>query len=148
VEEQNNNNRQIDDNMHTNTVKNPSWWSEETDSAWDRVKKALQRDWDQTRHDLGARKPDTNQNVKHTVRQATGHESIPPRGQPAYEDIEPAHRFGYGARSHYGDEYPTWNIGLESQLKSDWQELYPDRHDDWDRDVEAIRYGWDYKHDK
>ena len=134
--------------MNTTAVKNPSWWTDENGSGWERVKTALKRDWDQTKHDLGGSEPDTNQQVKNTVRQASGRESIPPRGQPAFEDVETAHRFGYGARYYYEDEYPEWDNELESQLKSDWEELHPDRDEEWNRDVEAIRYGWNYDGEK
>ncbi len=131
--------------MNTTAVRNPSWWTADSDSSWERTKAALKRDWDQTKHDLGGKQPDTNQNVSNTVRQASGRESIPPRGQPTYEEIEPAHRFGYGARAYYHDEFPQWDVELESQLRSDWRELYPDRDDEWKKDVKEIRYGWDYK---
>ena len=30
----------------------PAWWKEEHAGAWDRVKEAMRRDWEQTRHDL------------------------------------------------------------------------------------------------
>lgn len=101
---------------------NPKWWTKESDSKWDRVKAAFKRDWDQTKHDVGAREPDTNQNVDDTVKQAAGKDPIPPRGQPVYEKIEPAYRFGYGARLHYGQRYPTWNPELEKELRRDWTE--------------------------
>jgi hypothetical protein len=43
-------------------------------------KAAFKRDWDQTKHDLGGKQPDTNQNVKDIVKQAGWREPIPPRG--------------------------------------------------------------------
>src|SRR5665213_3610272 len=109
---------------------NPKWWTKDNDSSWDRVKAAMKRDWDQTKHDVGAKKPDTNQNVKDTVKQATGKEAIPPRGQPNYDKAEPALRFGYGARSHYGQKHSKWNAELENDLKRDWTET--NRDADWD----------------
>jgi|SRR5581483_9587171 len=127
----------------TTTHKNPKWWTHEHDSSWDRVKAAFKRDWDQTKHDLGAKRPDTNQDVDNTVRQASGKEAIPPRGQPVYEDIEPAYRFGHGARSYYGKRYPTWNGDLEKELRRDWAESSD--QDDWNTHVTYIRRGWDYK---
>ena len=135
-------------NMRTTSAKNPSWWTDENDSAWERTKAALKRDWDQTKHDLGGDEPDTDQNVDNTVRQASGRESIPPRGETAYDEIEPAHRFGYGARSYYQEEYPEWDDELETQLRSDWKEIHPEREANWDNDIEAIRYGWDYDEDR
>ena len=140
-----NNNLRKKEDMSTMTVKNPSWWTDDTESSWERTKAALKRDWDQTQHDLGAKKPDTKQNVSNTVRQATGREVLPPRGEPAHDKVEPAHRFGYGARLHYRSHYPRWNPELESELRSDWRDLYPERQSDWKEDVQAIRYGWDYE---
>jgi hypothetical protein len=35
-----------------------------------------------------------------------GKEVIPPRGVPAYEEVEPPYRYGCVARSKYGSEYP------------------------------------------
>src|SRR4029450_12636062 len=99
------------------SYKNPRWWNAQNDSAWERVKAAFKRDWDQTKHDVGGKKPDTNQNVTDTVKQATGKEPIPPRGQPTYEEAEAAYRFGYGARSHYGKKHSNWDPSLEKELR-------------------------------
>ena len=121
---------------------NPTWWTRDNDSAWDRVKEAFKRDWDQTKHDLGGREPDTAQNISNTVKQASGKEPIPPRGFPAYEKIEPAYRFGHGARSYYRQKHPKWDTNLEAQLKQDWQASYPDEN--WDEYVIYIRRGWYY----
>ena len=123
-------------------TKNPKWWNPQHESAWSRVKAAFRRDWDQTKHDFGAHKPDTNQNVGDTVKQAAGKEAIPPRGVPTYEDTEDAYRFGYGARSEYGKRFTRWDDRLEAQLKQDWNETYNDR--DWVSYRDSIRHGWDY----
>ena len=123
--------------------KNPKWWNREYDSAWDRVKVAFKRDWDQTKHDFGANKRDLNQDVDDTVKQAAGKQPIPPRGVPVYEEIEDAHRFGFGARSYYGVRYSNWDSGLESELERDWRETYSDR--DWKQYRDEIRRGWDYE---
>jgi hypothetical protein len=128
-----------------NTYKNPTWWTDNNDRAWDRAKAALKRDWDQTKHDMGGSQPDTNQSARHTMRQASGKESIPPRGEPTYEELEPAYRFGYGARSEYGRDYPYWDSELETRLKEDWSATEPTRK--WEQDRDAIRYAWDYELD-
>lgn len=127
------------------TYKNPAWWTNEHDSAWQRVKEAFKRDWDQTRHDFGGKQPDTAQNVKDTVKQAAGKEPIPPRGTPAYELVEPAYRFGYGARAFYRQKYPQWDANLEAQLRRDWQTSSPEGN--WNEDVAYIRRGWEYEDD-
>ena len=134
-------------NQTMNECKNPDWWADEHDTAWERVKTAMKRDWDQTKHDFGGDEPDTDQNIANTTRQASGKETIPPRGVPTYEELEPATRFGYGARSNYGEEYSDWNDELEAQLKQDWEEIAPERKQTWMQDRAAIRYGWSYDED-
>jgi hypothetical protein len=51
---------------------NAAWWSKDNDSNWDKVKGAFQRDWEQTKHDLGASSPDLKQDIPDTVKQAAG----------------------------------------------------------------------------
>ena len=118
---------------------NPTWWTEQHDSAWERVKAAFQRDWDQTKHDFGGKQPDTDQDVDNTVKQAAGKEAIPPRGQPTFEDYEPAYKFGYGARSTYQGRHAQWDRNLETQLREDWAD------DDWEENLPYIRKGWEYQ---
>jgi hypothetical protein len=122
--------------------KNPKWWTDDNDTAWERVKAAFRRDWDQTKHDFGANQPDLNQDVGDTVKQAAGKQPVPMRGQPVYDEVEDAHRFGFGARSYYGKRYPAWNSDLELQLQRDWQETYSDKN--WAGNRDEIRRGWDY----
>jgi hypothetical protein len=78
------------------------------------------------------------------VKQASGAQPIPPRGEPVYEKIEPAYRFGYGARSHYGKTHPSWNPALESELRRDWT-ASGGQENDWATESQFIRKGWDYK---
>src|SRR5689334_6635492 len=88
--------------------RDPSWWNRDYDSGWDRTKEAFRRDWEQTKHDFGANAPDLKQDVGDTVAQATGRQPMPAPNQPSpesprkFDDYEPAYRFGYGARRHYG----------------------------------------------
>ena len=123
--------------------KNPKWWNEQHQSAWDRVKAAFKRDWDQTQHDLGGKKPDTEQDLDDTVKQAAGKQPIPPRGQRTYEDDEDAYRFGHSARAHYRI-YKDWDDNVEAQLRHDWEHTYADRH--WNEYRNSIRIGWDRGH--
>ena len=119
--------------------RNPKWWNKEHESAWERVKMAFKRDWDQTKHDFGGKEPDTDQDVDDTIKQAAGEQPIPPRGQPTYEETEDAYRFGYGARGQYASTYRRWDQQLESQLERDWRETYDDR--DWNRYRDRVRRG-------
>jgi len=128
-----------------NQYENPKWWTQDNDSAWSRTKEAFKRDWDQTKHDLGAKEPDTNQSIKNTVKQATGNEAIPPRHQPTFDEVEAAYRFGHGAHFHYGGKYPQWNAEIEKRLQDDWKTSNPFRRDNWEEDRDAIRHAWNYK---
>jgi hypothetical protein len=131
-------------NSHEERImqRNPKWWNEQNESAWERVKAAFKRDWDQTMHDAGSHQPDTHPHVGDTMKQAVGKEAIPPRGMPTYEEIEDAYRFGFGARYQYDSQYPVWDMRLEAQLEQDWRETYGDRH--WGRYREFVRHAWDY----
>jgi len=104
----------------------------------DKVSAAFKRDWDQTKHDFGGKPPETNQNAKDTVKQASGNQPIPPRGEPVYEKIEAAYRFGYGARSHYAKTHPTWNPALEGELRRDWT-ASGGQENDWASESQFIR---------
>jgi len=84
--------------------------------------------------------------VDDTVKQAAGKQPIPPRGQPTYEEVEDAYRFGYGARSQYGKDNRTWNDQLERKLEQDWSGTYNDRQ--WSRYRDSVRRGWDYQEKK
>ncbi len=123
--------------LSPSTRPQPAWWSNDYDSAWDRVKDAFRRDWEQTKHDFGGNAPDLNQNVGDTVSQAAGKQPIPAGNVPNYDENEPAFRYGYGARMHYGERYPEWNDDLDRQLQADWPE-------DWDNSREQVRRGWTY----
>jgi hypothetical protein len=115
------------------STSNPKWWKTEHESAWDRVKAAFQRDWEQTKHDLGASEPDIHQSAGDTLKQAVGKE---PTSEEAY-------RFGYGARSEYGKRFTKWDDQLEAQLKQDWSEAHHDL--DWAAYRDSIRRAWEYE---
>jgi hypothetical protein len=108
---------------------NPPWWTDEHTSSWERVKHALHRDWEQTKGDLADNGVDLNQGASDTIRQAVGKQEIPPDGFPNpgprhggptdWNALEPALRFGYGARHHYADR--VWDEELTTQLRQDWE---------------------------
>jgi hypothetical protein len=58
---------------------NPNWWSDKHNSAWDRAREALHRDWEQTKSDFSSKGGvDLNQNVGDTVKQMAGAAGVPP----------------------------------------------------------------------
>jgi hypothetical protein len=119
-------------------------WPTEEASGWDRVKEALRRDWDQTKHDFGMKfGQDLNQDVTDTVRQAVGSTPIPSphvANADAWSD-EAAVRYGYGAglSANYRG-FQAWGPELEAQLQRDWEAMSSGRA--WDEVRLAVRYGW------
>jgi hypothetical protein len=129
-----------------NNDKNPTWWNDKHNSAWDHVKEALARDWEQTKADFSkTRGHELNQNAADTAKQAAGTTTPPPANVPNakpaddYHAAEPAIRYGHGAASQYA-ETKDWNPGLESKLKSEWEELKSGR--DWESMKGYVRHGW------
>jgi hypothetical protein len=55
-----------------------------------------------------------------------------------WDQAERPLRYGYGAASHYTDE---WNEEFEGRLQREWTELYPE--DDWNDVRDTVRQGWD-----
>jgi len=142
----------MQNNPNTTPVKtgtNPSWWNDSHNSAWDRTKDAMRRDWEQTRHDFGSTHArDLDQDVDNTVKQAVGAERIPAGNQPNRDDDwsahEPAVRYGYGAYGQYGrenDREVQWGDSVEGKLKQEWSDLKHGRT--WDEAKDAVRRGWD-----
>lgn len=120
------------------TRNNPTWWNTEHDTRWDKVKAAFRRDWEQTKHDLGSDKArDLQQSATDTVKQATAskQQSAGTNAARPYEELEPAFRYGHGARTQH--QASAWNADLETRLKSD----YPG---DYAKDRDYIRRGYDY----
>lgn len=122
----------------------PSWWNQHHASGWERAKEAFKRDWDQTKHDLGAKLPNLKQNVGDTISQAMGKEPIPPKYTPNFEDVEYGYRFGYGARNQYGAQYPIWNEDLEQTLQKDWDAASSSCPCRWEDYRSVVRRGYDH----
>lgn len=112
--------------------KRPTWYTNEHDSAFDRVKAALKNDWEQTKHDFGSDSArNLGQDVDDTVKQAAGTDD-------AFENHEQAYRFGYAAQKQYKTQYPTWNNDLETRLRQDYG-------DEFERDNRYIRRAYEYR---
>jgi hypothetical protein len=122
-------------------------WMKRHEGSWERVKEALHRDWDQTRHDLHAGGHELNQKLADTVGQAAGKKSMPPIDVPnppkiigRWEDAEIPIGFGYAARRQFGDEFPRWNDALESMLQRFWAAPTP-----WHDVRHLVRHGYEIK---
>jgi hypothetical protein len=132
------------------TARDPKWYSEEHRGAWERVKAAFRRDWEQTKADFSDRKGlELNQDVGDTVKQAVGSEPVPPLSQPNRDDddwakIEDGVRYGYSARQQYAD-HTEWNDGLENKLRQEWGDLKSGQT--YDEMRTSIRRGWERSKD-
>ena len=128
---------------------NPSWWNDKHEGAWDRIKSAMKRDWEQTKADFSDKGHDLDQGVTDTVKQAAGTEPIPPGGMAnpskldrKWDDIEPSYRLGAGAREQYGTDYKEWDPSLESKLSNDWSATKSTST--WDEVKGSVRRAWDH----
>lgn len=114
------------------------WYTDEHTSTWERIKAAFRNDWEQTRHDFGSeRARDLDQDVDDTVKQMSGKQSTYRFGEMDFNDMEPAFRYGYAARDHYGEQYPTWTPSLRDELRRDYE-------GDWERDEPLIQHSYNY----
>jgi hypothetical protein len=94
-----------------NLQKNPKWWKYDNDSAWNRAK------W-----------------VMRELNEITADDDKP------YEEMEPAYRFGFGARLSFGNR--DWDPNFETHLAEDWRAMIPARKQKWEHDRNAILDGW------
>jgi hypothetical protein len=128
------------------------WHNEVNTSAWDSIKEAVRRDWEQTKFDLGLPGGhELNQNVVDTLKQATQTASIPPDDRPnppkvigAWDEAEYPIGYGYSARRDLSSEHPTWNEGIEQRLQADWEAHHGDNKRRWGEVRSLVRYGYEY----
>ena len=61
----------------TSASSNPRWWREDHTSAWGRIKEAMRRDWEQTKHDFNKKAgAELNQDAGDTLKQMAGKEPV------------------------------------------------------------------------
>jgi len=131
----------------------PLWWNESHDGTWERIKEAIRRDWEQTKHDLrldGGH--ELNQGAADTVRQASGRQAIPENDRPnppkvigSWDEAELPIGYGYGARQKYGAKHPIWDDDLEATLRSEWESDKARTRQPWDDAKRLVRHGYEYK---
>ena len=121
----------------------PKWWKPEHNGAWDRVKSAMKRDWEQTKADLTKGGTELKQDAGDTVKQAAGKQAIPAAGEPNkdWDRIESQYRYGVGAHEQYGAEHKAWDDRLEAKLKEEWKDLKDGTT--WDEAKSFVKRGWD-----
>lgn len=124
----------------------PAWWSDRYDSAWERVKAALARDFEQTKRDFGSdQSTELNQDVGDTVKQAMGKAPIPPKNVPNPPDPDEwagGARYGYGAGlADTWRQHNAWSDDLETSLRRDWEGMKSGRS--WDQVKDRVRTGFE-----
>ena len=137
--------------MSTNQNWHPSWWKNDVHgSAWERVKDAMQRDWSQTKHELGVGGHELNQTATDTAKQVTGAEPIPdlnhanpPKVIGEWNEAEIPYGYGHAARRQFGSQHPNWTPELEAELRREWT---GPAHGpiDWNAARPLVRRGYDY----
>ncbi len=131
----------------------PTWWKEENHgSAWERVKEAMHRDWEQTKKDLHMGGHELNQDVKDTVKQMAGKEPIPSdvranqRVIGDWNDVEVPIGYGYGARREFGGDRFS---DVEPKLMSEWNTTATSATGrKWDDVKDYVRRGFEYRDDR
>ena len=140
--------------MATMQSNKPSWYKQEQASEWERIKEALRRDWDQTKHDLHLGGHDLNQTVADTANQLGGVNPPPDeRPMPAkvigdasdWLIVEEPVGYGYAARGEYGKEHPRWNEQLDDKLHGEWDTIGSNAGRSWDEVKVAVRHGYEYR---
>ena len=132
----------------------PKWWNEQQHgTAWERVREAMRRDWEQTLHDLHVKGGhELNQKISDTVEEIQGIKPIPANDAPnppkvvgSFDDAEVPIGYGYGARQKYGAEHPKWNDRLEATLKSEWDSGKDKTRREWNDVRRWVRHGYEYE---
>jgi hypothetical protein len=121
----------------------PSFWTDEQQSAWDRVKEALHRDWIQTKADFGLKGgAELDQTAKDTMKQAAGKEPIATtvEGRIGWEHARHAMRLGHGAATFWSWE-ATWTGELESRMRGEWDAL--ENGVPWEQARPLVLRGWE-----
>jgi hypothetical protein len=131
----------METNLERDRAGYPRWWNDEHTSAWDRIKAAFRRDWEQTKNDLSFKKAgrDLDQDVGDTVKQAAGKQPVM---TDDYDRLEPAMRYGYGASNYYRDDKDDWDDRTEGKLRQEWNDLKSGQT--WDEVKGHVRRGWEW----
>lgn len=125
-------------------VTRPTWWTVQHQTAWERFKSALSRDWKQTLSHLtgGKAGTDLDQSIADTVRQILGRQPMPPEGEPVgikhdldWDRAMAATSIGYAAADHYGED---WGPQLEDKIRRDWSRP----ESEWEQLRTHVYVGW------
>lgn len=135
----------------TTSTREPHWWSNIHDDTWQRLRDSIRRDWARDHVERNETVDAAFEETRGDLRFAGGEPrnvgvdeafAIPDDDFEAerWEDIEPAIRYGVGAREQY-PAHTTWTAGLEAELERDWHGATGE--DNWDRVKAYVQRGWD-----
>ena len=105
--------------------KDPSWWTPQHESGWEKVKHSLRDGWESLKHSVGG-----------GVKEPAGDRT--PVG--FFATAHPALRYGYGARQQFGSPGTEFHH-VEAKLEQEWRSLGHSR--EWQHAREDVRQGWD-----
>lgn len=121
----------------------PTFWTARQQSAWDRIKVALRRDWLQTKRDLGLDGgAELGQSVVDTVKQAAGSDPLP-NGEEVGLDWDLARhaiRLGHGAATFWPHD-TEWSEPLEARVRAEWTAVGSGIP--WTQALPLVRHGWE-----
>lgn len=126
--------------------RSPTWWKDDHETAWTRVKGAFHHDWQQTRSDVSGGRTglDLNQSAGDTVAQALGNKRIPP--DTITNPMTDAQRTAHVARAAKQMERSALELGEDEATAID-QKPPPRSNalgqwDKWDDAEAPLRYGY------
>jgi hypothetical protein len=136
----------------------PTWHKPEHAMQWDRVKEAVRRDWQQTKHDLHVGGHQLGQSAGDTIKQASGREDIPPSNDANPQNVASelrgewemvAHSVEYGcaARHQFGSTHPEWDDVLDHNLRVEWESAPAEEKMSglWVDVKPHVRHGYNYR---
>lgn len=131
----------------------PIWWTVEHTVIWEAAEPVL-RDEFESRKGEAQRSQIKAQGTDNSVFQ---HGSVTPRNVDVehahlvpdddwelgaeWHEVQPAVRFGVGARSQFGDN-AAWDDAIETRLREDWGKAY--EPSTWERVKRAVKRGFEF----
>jgi hypothetical protein len=113
-----------------NAARRPGWWSTTHDTAWQRTKDALRRDWEQTQNDITGGGHDLNQDAGDTFRQARGRQNIPAGNVPNIPDANDIERHAKAAEKEAKKEAKKESKEAKKEARR------------WEKAEDAVQYGY------
>jgi hypothetical protein len=120
----------------------PKWWTEKHGTQWAHLKDALERDWEQTKCDLGLGGRELHQTLTDTLDEAAGAKPIP-SPDFTWGEAEAPLMYGVGAREQFGKEHAAWDAMVEEELRTEWDRPDASGRRSWEEVRTVVRHGYD-----